>query len=163
MRNYIITFLAICVVVVLSFMYKNSQAPVLGEFPMEHILKNEKNQEPRLFLFIFFSKHNCPTCMEAIEVLNGLPPQFMVTGIVPGDELENETDLRNTTGATFKLVSFKRSYNRFIPHYTPTIFGVAGNGKILFVLPGVAGAKSYLYDFLTNFYGKCIELLFPTL
>ncbi len=85
----------------------------------------------------------------------------MVTGIVPDEELENETDVRNTTGATFKLVGTKGTYKRFVPHYTPTIFGVSRNGKILFVLPGVAGAKTYLYDFLTNFYGKSIELLLP--
>jgi len=161
MKNYIIAFLAICVVVVLSFMYKNAQHPVLSEFPMEHTLKNVKNQEPRLFLFIFFSRHNCHTCLDAIEVLNVLPPQFVVTGIVPGEELENETDVRDTTGATFKLVNGKDVYKRFMPHYTPTIYGVNSAGKILFVLPGVAGAKSYLYDFLTNFYGKCIELLLP--
>jgi len=123
MRNYIIVFLAICFVVVLSFMYKNSQNPVLGEFPMEHTLKNEMNQEPRLFLFIFFSQHNCHTCLEAIEVLNGLPPQFVVIGIVPGAELKNETDLRNTTGATFKLFVLQGVYKRFMPHYTLTIYG----------------------------------------
>lgn len=161
MKNYIIAFLAICVVVVLSFVYKHSQNQVLVEFPIEHTLENGKNREPRLFLFIFFSRHNCPTCLEAIEVLNALPPQFVVTGIVPDEELENETDVRNTTGAAFKLISAKGTYKRFLPHYTPTIFGVAGNGKILFVLPGTAGAKAYLYDFLTNFYGKCIELLLP--
>lgn len=26
------------------------------------------------------------SCLEAIEVLNELPPQFVVTGIVPGEE-----------------------------------------------------------------------------
>ena len=161
MKNYVIAFLAICVVVILSFMYKNSQKQVLGEFPMEHIQKTRNNKEPRLFLFIFFSRHNCPTCLEAIEVLNELPPQFVVTGIVPGEELENETDIRNTTGATFKLTGMKRGYKRFMPHYTPTIYGVNRTGKILFVFPGATGAKAYLYDFLTNFYGKCIELLLP--
>jgi len=65
MKNYVIAFLAICVVVALSFMYKNFQHPVLDEFPMNHTLK---------------------------------------------------------TGATFKLVGMKRVYNRFMPHYTPTIY-----------------------------------------
>ncbi len=161
MKNYIIAFLAICVVTVLSFMYKNFQNPALGEFPMEDTLKEVGDQKPRLFLFIFFSRQNCHTCLEAIEVLNELPPQFVVTGIVPGEELENETDVRSTTGATFKLVVGTGGYKRFMPHYTPTIYGVNGTGKILFALPGVPGAKAYLYDFLTNFYGKCIELLLP--
>jgi len=162
MKNYVIAFLAICVVVALSFMFKNFHNPILDEFPMGHTLKTGNNEEPRLFLFIFFSRHNCPTCLEAIEVLNELPPQFVVTGIVPGEELEDETDVRNTTGATFKLTGMKRVYNRFMPHYTPTIYGVNRTGKILFVFPGATGAKAYLYDFLTNFYGKCIDLLLPT-
>ena len=39
MKNYVIAFLAICVVVALSFMFKNSQNPILDEFPMDHTLK----------------------------------------------------------------------------------------------------------------------------
>jgi hypothetical protein len=75
--------------------------------------------------------------------------------------LKNEVDLRNTTGAAFNLTSIKESYKKFIPHYKPTILGVEGSGKILFVLPGVPGEKEYLYNFLTNFYGKSLELLIP--
>ncbi|MCP5105252.1 MAG: hypothetical protein GY950_17825 [bacterium] len=104
---------------------------------------------------------NCPNCLEAIHVLNELPPQFVVTGIVPGEELKNEKELRQTTGAVFKLTGIKQSHRKFVPHYTPTIYGTARNGNILFVLPGVPGQEKYLADFLVNFYGKSIERLIP--
>jgi len=85
----------------------------------------------------------------------------VVTGIVPTSELKNETELRQISGATFNLIAYKSFYKKFNPNYTPAIFGVGSNGKILFVLPGVPGEKEYLYNFLSNFYGKSIELLLP--
>jgi hypothetical protein len=159
MKNSIIGFLAICVIVVLSFMYKASHSPILGKFPVENELKNIPTDELPLLIYIFFSRHNCPNCLEAIHVLNELPPPFFVTGIVPGEELKNEDELRKTTGAAFNLVGFNESYKKFTPHYMPTVFGVGRDGQILFILPGIPGEKKYLHEFLINFYGKSLELL----
>lgn len=148
-------------VVIFSFMYKDARSPVLGKFPIDIPPQENVSDDPPLFLCFFFSRHHCPVCLEAIEILNQLPQQFVVTGIVPVGELKNEADFRNATGAVFNLVSFKESYRRFTPHYAPAIFGVKSNGDILFVLPGVPGEKEYLYDFLINFYSKSIEILIP--
>lgn len=161
MKNSIIGFLAICVIVVLSFMYKASKSPILGKFPIENELKNISTDELPLLIYIFFSRHSCPNCLEAIHVLNELSPPFFVTGIVPGEELKNEVELRKTTGAAFNLVGFNESYKKFTPHYMPAIFGVGRDGKILFVLPGIPGENKYLHEFLINFYGKSVELLIP--
>jgi hypothetical protein len=158
-KNCIIGFLLVCIVVIFSFMYKDARNPVLGKFPVEIQPPENTSGEPPLFLYFFFSKHHCPICLEAIDVLNGLPPQFVVTGIVPVGELENEAGFRNATGVTFRLVSFRESYRKFTPHYSPAIFGVKANGDILFVLPGVPGEKEYLYDFLISFYSRSIEIL----
>jgi len=158
-KNYIIGVLSLCIVVLLSFMYKDSKTPLLEKFPVENKPAEISSGEPTLYLYIFFSKHNCPSCLEAVQVLNELPPPFVVTGIVPAEELKNETGLRRTTGAAFNLISSKERHKKFTPNYTPAIFGVAGNGKILFVLPGVPGEKKYLYNFLVNFYGKSSDLL----
>lgn len=160
-KNSVIGFLIVCILVIFSFMYKDSRSPVLGKFPVESQPGENASGEPPLYLFFFFSRHHCPVCLEAIEILNQLPPQFVVTGIIPVNELQNEADFRNATGAAFKLMSFKESYKRFTPHYAPTVFGVKANGDILFVLPGVPGEKEYLYDFLINFYSRSIEILLP--
>ena len=75
-------------------------------------------------------------------------------------ELENEAELRETTGAAFDLIAYKDSYRQFIPHYSPTIFGV-GNEKIYFVLPGIPGEKEYLEEFLIVFYNHILPFLNP--
>ncbi len=161
MKNYVIGFLIVCLIVLGSFLYKVSKNPVLNGFPVEYSSSKDNGDEPHFYLFIFFSRNNCHTCLESIQVLNKLPPPFVVTGIVEGKELTDEVEFRKATGATFKLKHFSETYKKFNPHYAPTIFGVSGSGRILFVLPGVPEQKSYLYNFLVNFYGKSIELLIP--
>jgi hypothetical protein len=140
-------------------MYKDSKTPILRNFPIENKSDRITSGEPPLYLYIFFSRNNCPDCLDAIQVPNKLQPPFVVTGIVPRSELKNGDDLRNTTGAIFKLIGFKDAHKQFNPNYTPSIYGVSGSGKILFILPGVPGEKKYLYDFFINFYSKSIELL----
>ena len=142
-------------------MYKDSKTPILRNFPIENNTGKINSGEPPLYLYIFLSRNNCPDCLDAIQVLNELPPTFVVTGIVPVSDLKNETDFRNTTGAAFKLTGFKNAHKRFNPNYTPAIYGVSGGGKILFIIPGVPGENKYLYDFLVNFYSKSVELLIP--
>jgi hypothetical protein len=66
-----------------------------------------------------------------------------------------------SAGAAFKLIGFKKAHKRFNPNYTPAIYGVSGEGKILFILPGVPGESKYLYGFLVSFYSKSVELLIP--
>jgi thiol-disulfide isomerase/thioredoxin len=160
-KNSIIGFLLVCIVVIFSFNYKDSHRPVLGKFPIENQAKDNVPGEPPLYLYFFFSKNHCPVCLEAIEVLNELPSQFVVTGIVPGGELNKESELRSATGAMFNLVPFKDIHRRFTPRYAPTLFGVSGNGDILFILPGVPGEKKYLNEFLIDFYSRSLEVLAP--
>ena len=63
--------------------------------------------------------------MESIKVLNDLQSPFIVTGIVPGNELEKEKEIRSATGAAFKLIRLNDTYKKFNPHYAPTIFGAS--------------------------------------
>lgn len=161
MKNYIIGFLSICILVLLSFIYKASKTQRLDDFPLENKAGENSSVDPPLYLYIYFSRNNCHECLDAIQSLNELQYPFVVTGIVPVNELKNEVDLRNTTRAAFNLISFRDDDKSFKPTYTPAIYGVSGNGKILFILPGVPGEKKYLYDFLVNFYSKSIELLIP--
>lgn len=161
MKNYIIGFLTICIAVLISFNYKDSKTPKLDNFPIENKIGENTSGEPPLYLYIFFSRNNCPDCLNAVHVLNELTYPFVVAGIVPENELQNEADLRNTTGASFNLIGFKDFYKPLSPAYTPAIYGVTESGKILFIFPGVPGEKKYLKDFLINFYSKSMELLIP--
>jgi thioredoxin-related protein len=159
MKYYVIAFLVVSLVVLGTFYYKLAKTPALDRFPIENPVGKIESGEPPLYIFIFFSRNNCPVCLDVIQELNKLQPPLVVYGIVPGKELENEKDLRNATGATFKLIPFKNIYKRFRPHYFPTTFGVSGKGRVLFVLPGVPDEKDYIKNFLATFYGRSMELL----
>jgi hypothetical protein len=152
MKNYIIGTLAVIILVMASLFYRNNTAPVNKKFPA--VMEAEKyDVEAPLFLYVFLSKNNCIDCMGFIEVLNSLPPQFVVSGVVPDGDLKNGKELREITGATFPLMSVKK-LKKFIPWYTPSTIGVSPNGDIIFQLPGVPGEKLYIEKFLDSLYGK---------
>jgi hypothetical protein len=136
-----------------SLMHKNSKT-IGTNFPIENeFLQRAKDVEVPLFLYVFFSKRNCHDCLEIINILNDLPPHFIVVGVVPESELKNEKELRAITGAAFPLVSSKK-YRSFLPWYAPTIIGVSPHSKVLFSLPGVPGETDYLKKFLNSLYSK---------
>lgn len=155
MKNYIIGTLTVIILVLASIIYKNEISPSLrNRFPVSEETKSvETKVEVPLLLYVFFSKRNCIDCLEIIDALNNLPPQFVVFGIVPEHELKEEKELRRLTGAAFHLLSAS-NYKKYIPWYTPSILGVSPEGDILFVLPGVPGEKEYLLNFLDSLYGK---------
>lgn len=161
MKNYIIGFLIVCLMVLGSFFYKTSKAPILTGFPIHQRVDTDESGQPPLYLYLFFSRNNCHTCLETIEALNKFTLPLIVTGIVPAGQLKNEKDLRKVTGATFGLIPFTEKYKKYNPNFAPTLFGVSDSGAILFVIPGVPEQKAYLYNFLVNFYGKSIDLLIP--
>jgi hypothetical protein len=154
LKNYVIGTLVVGVLIMASIMYKNNRS--LGiPFPVHEEAKvRGANIEIPLFLYVFFSQRDCRDCLDVLQVLNHLPSQFIVTGVVPESELKNEKELRALTGAAFPLIRFSEFSKSHIPWYTPTIFGVSANGKIIFSLPGVPGEKEYLKTFLESLYEK---------
>jgi hypothetical protein len=110
-----------------------------------------------LYLYVFFSKRNCHDCLQVIRELNHLETPYIVTGIVPQDELNDEKELRVITGAVFPLVGMDQ-YNQFLPWYTPSIIGVSPDGIILFTLPAVPGQSDYINKFLDSLYGKLLYI-----
>lgn len=154
MKNYIIAGLAVIILVLSSLLYKQNKTSTPNRFPILEEVANSEAEVP-LLLYVFFSKRNCIDCMEVLQALNDLPPHFIVRGIVPKSELENEKELRQITGAEFPLVPISNKYRRFVPWYTPTIIGVSPiKGEIIFSLPGVPGEKEYLVNFLDSLYSK---------
>lgn len=77
-----------------SVIYKQQDRKIGHHFLIPESLK-KKPAEVSLFLFLFFSKKDCPPCIkESIEVLNDLPPQYCTAVIAPVEDLKNETELR---------------------------------------------------------------------
>jgi len=156
---YIIGTLAVAILVLSSIVYKNNNTPTAAEvFPIPEATKQrvEKDVEVPMYLFVFMSKRNCHDCLEVVKELNDLPPQFIVTGIVPHDQLDTEKEVRMITGAEFPLLSLK-DFKKYEPWYTPSIIGTSYKGTILFSMPGVPNEKEYVKKFLDSLYGK----LFP--
>lgn len=152
-RNYVIGLLMVVILVLGSFVYKQRNTMVCYHFPIPGNLKT-KSIDPPFYLFLFFSKHDCPSCLdEMVKVLNKLTPPFCPAGIVPGEELKDERELRRLKGVSFPLYSF-REFKKYLPVYTPTLFGVSPSGKVIFVLPGVPGQKSDLKNTLESISGK---------
>ena len=153
MKNYIIGVLVVIIVVLSSLLYKQDKTTVPKRFPALEEAKKGDVEVP-LILYVFFSKRNCLDCMEVIRTLNHLPPHFVVRGIVPKKELEDEKELRAITGAEFPLMTAEK-YRKYLPWYTPCIIGVSPiDGRIIFSLPGVPGEKEYLENFLESIYSK---------
>jgi len=159
MKNYIIGTLAVIIVFLLSVVYKQQNTLILNQFPVQEEMTIDSSETPPLFLFLFFSKKNCASCLdEVIKTLNEIKPPFYVQGIVPGDQLKDEMDLRSKTGAAFPITNFER-YRKFIPMYTPTLFGVANSGKIIFIMPGSVMQSGQIENFLVAAYSKTYHLL----
>jgi hypothetical protein len=153
MKNYVIGVLLVIIVALSSLLYKQHKTSIPKRFPALQEA-NQGDIEVPLILYIFFSKRNCLDCMEVIRILNHLPPHFIVRGIVPKSELENEKELRSITGAEFPLMGISK-YKPYIPWYTPSIVGVSPiDGRIIFTLPGVPGEKQYIKNFLESLYSK---------
>jgi hypothetical protein len=150
MKKYYIILGIILVLLTVSFIYKaNISKNIFKNFPSDTDEKNT-NDENKFRIYMFFNKNTCKSCMEVIEVLNGLPEQFKVYGVVPGPELKNELDLRNRTGVNFDLLSIKK-FRKFRPLYLPSLLGVFG-GEIYFLIPATSGTKDDIFNLLMSFY-----------
>ena len=151
MRKIFIVFLITVIVVLASFLYKNSKSSIYKNVPLVDC--DTPGEEGLFFLYIFLSKQNCHDCLKVIDVLNQLQSPFKVVGVVPENELKDEKELRIITGAQFPLISNKK-YRKYKPRYSPSILGISANGQIYFVIPGVPGMEKYLDHILRAFYKK---------
>ena len=153
MKNYIIGVLVVIILVLSSLLYRQNQTTIPKRFPPLKEAATAKTEVP-LVLYIFFKKNNCRDCLEVMQSLNDLPPHFLVVGIVPQKDLEDEKELRSITGAEFPIRG-PAGLERYVPWYTPSIVGASPvTGEIIFTLPGVPGSKQYVFNFLESLYEK---------
>lgn len=153
MKYYIIGILSVIILFLGSVVYKQQNTMVCHHFPVPESMKKESADVP-FYLFLFFSKNDCFSCLsEIIDMMNKLPSEFCVAGIVPEDELKDESQVKHLTGASFPLYSY-REYKKYLPWHTPTLFGVSRAGRIIFVLPGIPGQRANMENSLISIYGK---------
>jgi len=147
MKKYLIAFLAMLVILAVSFIYKGSiVSNVFMDFPQ--VKGNDEGET--FYLFLFFSKHSCKSCLEIIDVLERLPKPFKIYGIVPGDELENKAELIDITGFPFDLLGSEDFY-KYQPGYYPSIMGV-WQDRIYFLLPVTPELKDTFYNLAMSYY-----------
>lgn len=113
MKNLIIIILIAVIIMLISFIYKSHISNIYSNFPLVRENLPETGMKP-FYLFFYFHSHDCPSCLEVIQILNNLPRHFCVRGIVPKDEVQDEDKIRKMTGAIFPLVSVEK-YKDFIP------------------------------------------------
>jgi len=158
MKNYIIILLVAVAIFFGSIIFKNSKINNFSGFPLGTKYKELGSEKP-LFVFVFFSRTNCKDCMGIIKALNFLKEPFHPIGIVPPSELKNESELREISGAKFELIPFEKKYDKFHPNMWPCIFGVAANGNVLFVIPGIPESEEYLFKYINDSYPKIITII----
>jgi len=153
MKNYIIIFLIVVIILISSFLFRRNQEyqnrSIFCEFPFKS-LKLKKDSS--FVLLFYFSKNNCIDCLRVTEQLNKLRDRMNIVGVVPVEELENEIGFRNETGVKFSLIGVNGKLKRLIPNYSPSLIGINKKGSILFVIPSLPGDQFFIYEFLIKFY-----------
>jgi len=149
MKNYLIGCLALCLLASASMIYRQGQTNVFLGF--------DKNLgpagEPTLYLYGFFSSDSCMPCAELIGVLNQLPEDFRVTGVVPQGDAPRIPLLREQYQVRFPIYGAAK-FRRYKPVVNPTIIGVSRGGKLLFVLPCVTLEPEEIRAFLDDLHLK---------
>jgi hypothetical protein len=140
-----------------SIIYRKNITPITTHFPTKS-LGEEAQSEIQLNLVLFFSIDSCRPCLKVIDYLNHPPEGVRVAGIVPEREMHLESEIRQATGASFPILSFK-GWGRYHPNYAPTLFGVGSDGNIYFILPCVGQEETYLSDYIAEFIRKAGYLL----
>lgn len=156
MKNYVIAILGVLVLALSSIIYKIENSPS-NVIPVLQKTENPES-DPQFFLYLFFSKKDCKSCLDIVQVLNSLPSHFKVAGVIPDNELKYEVEIRTKTGVSFPLLATSR-LKKYKAGYTPMMVGATPNGKILLTLPGIAGGKQYLKNLLESLYSKLYLVL----
>lgn len=154
MKGYLAGVLALCVMALASMLYKQGRANVFAGF--EKV--SAQAGDPTLYLYGFFSSESCAPCAELIGVLNNLPEEFRVTGIVPRAEAARIELLKEEYQIRFPVLSSAR-FRRYRPFVTPSIIGASRGGRILFVLPCATLGPEEIRMFLIDFQVKLAPYL----
>lgn len=157
MKKFLIGFLIVIILILTSLLYKSSKLSIYSEFPIQEFLNTKNNNIP-LFIFAFFSEHNCRDCLKILNELNTLPSHFIINAVVPEKEVKYTIKFQKLTGISFPLLSTSQ-FKKYIPWHTPTIIVVSPNGYIISVIPVIPGEPGYLKRYLSALYLKLLPVL----
>jgi len=158
MKRLIYFLAAVIVLYLISAIYRYQVTPILINFPVDELGIIPK-KEVRLNLVLFFSRKNCPPCVQhIINYLNEAPESIQVVGIVKEEEIKFLDEIRETTGAKFPIKSIKK-WKKYRPNYAPTLYGVGSDGKIYFVIACTALEENYWRAYVDEFMRKAEYLL----
>lgn len=155
MKRYLVVVLALCLMVAVSMLYKQSRLNALLGF---YEPSPSRAREPVLYLFGFFSTDSCMPCGELIGVLNRLPGDFQVIGIVPQGEAAQVEQIKEQYQIKFPIHNVKK-YRRYKPLINPSIIGTSSKGRVLFVLPCATLQPDEITSFLMGFQMKLAPYL----
>lgn|GEM_PF-2098624 len=155
MKRYLVGVLALALLVSISMLYKQSRQNALHGF-----YKADPSDigGPVLHLYGFFSSDSCMPCGEVIGVLNQLPEDFRVTGVVPQGEASRIGQLKEQYRIRFPVHSAAK-YRRYGPVIYASIIGASARGKILFILPCATLRPDEIVSFLVDFHMKLAPYL----
>jgi hypothetical protein len=153
MKNLFYIFLGVVIVYLISVIYRGQATPILAKFPIEEI-EQKINKATDFYLVLFFTKSTCSPCVQQIvDLLNKLPENIRVVGIIKKEDLIFLDEIRNFSGAKFPIKTIKK-WERFRPNYVPTVFGVGQDGRIYFILACVGIEHAYLRAYLDELLRK---------
>jgi len=123
MRKLIYVLMGVIILYLISVIYRNHVTPILIDFPVKDLGAGSKD-EVRLNLVLFFSRKNCPPCVQqVVNFLNQPPENVRVIGIVKEEELNFLNEIKAMTGAKFPIKTLKK-WKKYRPNYAPTLYGV---------------------------------------
>jgi hypothetical protein len=157
MKRLLMVLAGVIILYLSSIIYRKNITPITTHFPTKS-LGEETGGGIQLNIVLFFSMNNCRPCLKVIDFLNHPPEGVRVAGIVPEKEMRLVSEIRQTTGAGFPILSFK-GWGRYHPNYAPTLFGVGPDGNIYFILPCVGQEDTYLSGYIAEFIRKAGYLL----
>ncbi len=137
-----------------SLLYKQSNVMVCHHFPLPASLIEKGSQNVPFYVFFFFSKNNCSSCLkENFEVLSNLPSNFKIAGVLPAQEYGGREEIKNNIKVSFPLYS-SHNFRKYLPLHWPSLYGVSPAGEIIFVVPIIQGQSACLETILFSVYGE---------
>lgn len=158
MKRLIYVLIGVIILYLISVIYRNDITPILIDFPVEDLVINPES-EVKLYLVLFFSRKNCPPCVQqVVEYLNHPRENVQVIGIIKKEEINFLDEIRELTGAEFPIKTLKK-WKKYRPNYAPTLYGIGRDGKVYFIFACTAIEEIYLRVYINEFLKKADYLL----
>jgi len=119
-------------------------------------LDSEKLQNCGYGLIFFFSKHNCPPCMDVVLKLNEMANNIPIIGVLDQQDSGDIESIRRDYA--FPVEIMREKYLNYLPFLSPCLVAVDQQGRVLMVLPGLRGQEEYFEQIALELAAKAISL-----